>query len=184
MTITAPKTAVQQNFDAAEWMGSRDQHHIFRLTLTCPGCGARWCQDITDHPDRFEIPDRRALGLAMLCGGCEAQRITRYVVRGHGGKVEWSAPFLDDAKIAQCWGRLRAVPRAGKNWITVEGLGPLCEFHGKLRDDRKDVLSAIITRRVNDYKAERVTCYDASQLAAAGLNWPVPKPPRKDADGW
>lgn len=169
---------------ATGWQASTERHHVFRMTMTCPCCGTRWILDVTDTPDTFEIPDRIQLGLALLCGACEAQRITRYVVRGNGGKVDWSATFLDDAKIAQCWGRLRAVPRAGKNWITVEGLGPLCEFHGKLRDDRKDVLSAILTRRVNDYKAERVTCFDASQLAAAGLEWDIPKPPRRDAEGW
>lgn len=183
MTITAPKTAVQQNFDAAEWMGSRDQHHIFRLTLTCPGCGARWCQDITDHPDRFEIPDRRALGLAMLCGGCEAQRITRYVVRGKG-KAEWSAPFFGEDRISEAWGRLKAVPNPGTSWVTVEGLGPAGDNAKRLRDDRRDVMRSILVRKVNEYRGERVTCFDASQLGAAGLDWKIPDAPRRDADGW
>lgn len=168
---------------AKGWRESVDRHHVFRLTMTCPCCGTRWVLDVTDNPETFAIPDRVQLGLALLCGDCEAQRITRYVCRGSNGKAEWSAPFLDDVRIAQCWGRLRAVPRPGTHWITAEGLGLFSEF-GRLRDDRSDVLRAATTRRVNDYRAERVTCYDASQLAAAGLNWPVPKPPRKDADGW
>lgn len=144
--------------------------HVFRMRYVCPCCTSVWYQDILDKPDRFEIPDRRKLGLAMLCGSCEARRVTAFVVPGKDG---WTAPFLSNGEIGIAWGRLNAPPKG--TWISAEGLGALQDGHD-MRDDRRDVFRACTTRK-SEGRRINVTSMTAEQLAASGLGWNAPPPP-------
>ena len=105
--------------------------HRFEVRFVCPVCRSAWHQEVLDAPDVFEIPDRRKMGLAMLCGACHARRLTLFLVPGKGG---WSAPFLTQAEISQAFGRLH---NEKQTWISAEGRGPWCGE--KLLDDRRDL---------------------------------------------
>ena len=152
--------------------------HVFRLRIVCPCCREVWYMDVLDIPDQFEIPDRRRLGLAMLCGSCEARRVTRFVVPGKDG---WSAPFLTPAEISQVFGRLYDVPRG--TWIDVEGKGQW--DGGELRDDRRDLFRACTTIARGGVRVN-IASLNAETLAASGLPWKVPPPPVgvSGKDGW
>lgn len=152
--------------------------HGFHLRIQCPCCMTAWYMQVVDVPDLFEIPDRRKMGLAMLCGACEAQRLTLFVVPGKGG---WSAPFLSQGEIAQAFARLHNDKRT---WIEAEGMGP---WSGEpLRDDRRDVF-LIATTRQRDGRRYNVTAMTAETLASSGLKWKIPPPPvgiPSSADSW
>lgn len=143
--------------------------HVFRLRIVCPCCREVWYMDVLDIPDQFEVPDRRRLGLAMLCGSCEARRVTLFVVPGKGG---WSAPFLTHAEISQVFGRLHDVPRG--TWIDAEGKGQW--DGGELHDDRRDLFRACTTRE-RDGRRINVGSMTAETLFASGLDWKAPPPP-------
>ena len=153
--------------------------HRFEMRFVCPCCTRVWHQDILDVPEQFEIPDRRKLGLALLCGSCEARRVTLFVVPGKDG---WSAPFLSRGEIGTAWGRLNAPPKG--TWVKAEGKGPwfesqaACDIRGKrgLRDDRRDLFIACTTRE-RDGRRYNVTAMTAETLAASGLDWKPPPPP-------
>ena len=151
--------------------------HVFRMRIVCPCCSSVWYQDVLDIPEGFEIPDRRKMGLAMLCGSCEARRVTLFVVPGKGG---WSAPFLTPSEIKVAYGRLYDAPKG--TWIKADGLGPWYGGHrsedvrGPLRDDRRDVFCACTTRE-RDGRRYNVTAMTAETLAASGLDWKAPPPP-------
>ena len=152
--------------------------HVFRLRIVCPCCGAVWYLDVLDVPGQFEIPDRRKMGMAMLCGACEARRVTVFVVPGKGG---WSAPFLTASEISQAWAKLLGAPKG--SWIRVEDWTPdeaatRCPWDGQteLRDDRRDLFRACTTRE-RDGRRYNVTAMTAETLSASGLDWKVPPPP-------
>lgn len=151
--------------------------HGFEMRMTCPVCRSAWHQQVVDVPEQFEIPDRRKMGLAMLCGDCEARRLTVFVVPGKNG---WSAPFLTQGEIAQAFARLHNEKRT---WIEAEGMGP---WSGEpLRDDRRDVF-LIATTRQRDGRRYNVTAMTAESLAASGLKWKIPPAPVAiaSADSW
>jgi hypothetical protein len=151
--------------------------HGFQMRLECPCCPTIWYQEVVDAPATFEIPDRLRMGLAMLCGSCEARRLTMFVVPGKGG---WSAPFLTQGEISQAFARLHKEKRP---WITAEGMGP---WSGEpLRDDRRDVFRACTTR-IRDGRRYNVTAMTAEVLASSGLKWKAPPAPvgRDQGDSW
>lgn len=151
--------------------------HVFRMRIVCPCCGSVWYMDVLDVPGQFEIPDRRKMGLALLCGACEARRVTLFVVPGKGG---WSAPFLTPGEIKVAYGRLYDSPKAA--WIKADGLGSWygghrCEdVRGPLRDDRRDVFHACTTRE-QDGRRINIGSMTAETLSASGLDWKAPPPP-------
>ena len=158
--------------------------HVFRLRIVCPCCSSIWYQDILEVPDKFEIPDRRRMGLAMLCGSCEARRMTRFVVPGKDG---WNAPFLTPGEIAQAWAKLLGAPKG--SWIRVEDWTPdeaatRCPWDGQteLRDDRRDLFRACTTRG-RDGRRYNVTAMTAETLTASGLGWKTPPAPVGIASG-
>lgn len=161
--------------------------HVFRLRIVCPCCGTVWYMDVLDVPEQFEIPDRRKLGLATLCGSCEARRLTQFVVHGKGG---WSAPFLTKSEIAQSWAKLMSVPKG--DWIRVEPwcgteADTRCPWDGftALRNDRADLFRACTTRE-REGRSVNVTGMTAELLSASGLGWKIPQAPigQPDADAW
>lgn len=152
--------------------------HGFEMRIACPCCRTIWYQQIVDDPEVFVIPDRRKMGLAMLCGACEARRLTVFVVPGKSG---WSAPFLTQGEIAQAFARLHNEKRT---WIEAEGMGP---WSGEpLRDDRRDVFLACTTRE-RDGRRYNVTAMTAEALVASKLEWKAPPAPiaiASTADSW
>lgn len=143
--------------------------HVFEMRFVCPCCSEVWYQDVLDVPEQFEIPDRRKLGLALLCGSCEARRVTLFVVPGKDG---WSAPFLSRGEISTAWGRLNA-PQKG-TWVKAEGKGPYVPG-GKMRDDRKALFVACTTRE-RDGRRVNIGSMTAEALSASGLDWKQPPP--------
>lgn len=184
--------AISERIDGEKYARWRDALpawglHVFRLRIVCPCCSSVWYQDILEVPDQFEIPDRRRLGLAMLCGSCEARRMTMFVVPGKDG---WKAPFLANGEIGQAWGRLNAAPKG--DWIRVEPWSheqsaTRCPWDGSvpLRNDRDDLFRSCTTRIV-DGRRVNVTSYTAETLIASGLDWKAPSTPigRTGADSW
>lgn len=161
--------------------------HVFRLRIVCPCCGAVWYLDVLDVPGQFEIPDRRKMGMAMLCGACEARRVTVFVVPGKGG---WSAPFLSPGEISQAWAKLLGAPKGA--WIRVEDWtqddsATRCPWNGcvNLRDDRRDMFRACTTRE-REGRRVNVTAMTAELLSASGLGWKPPPAPigKPDAGAW
>lgn len=151
--------------------------HGFEMRLVCPVCYTAWHQQVVDDPEVFQIPDRRKMGLAMLCGACEARRLTMFVVPGKGG---WSASFLTQGEISIAFGRLH---NEKSTWISAEGMGI---WSGEpLRDDRRDLFRACTTR-VRDGRRYNVTAMTAEELASSGLGWKIPPAPvgRNEADSW
>lgn len=151
--------------------------HGFQMRLECPCCRTIWYQQVVDAPETFVIPDRIRMGLAMLCGSCEARRLTVFVVPGKGG---WSAPFLTQGEIAQAFARLHNEKRT---WVSAEGMGP---WSGEpLRDDRRDVFRACTTRE-REGRRYNVTAMTAEVLASSGLGWKIPPAPvgRDQGDSW
>ena len=167
------------NEQHAAWRAAHEEGrlHVFELRVTCPCCRTPWHVEVLDDPETFEIPDRRRMGLAMLCGACEARRITLFVVPGKGG---WTAPFLTQSEISQVFGRLH---NEKATWIAAEGRGA---WDGrKLRDDRRDLFRACTTMQ-RDGKRYNVTAMTAELLSASGLGWKPPPAPigQPDAGAW
>lgn len=167
----------------AAWRAAHEEGrlHVFEFRVTCPCCRTSWHIDVLDDPDTFEIPDRLRMGLAMLCGACEARRITLFVVPGKGG---WSAPFLSQGEISQAFGRLHGEKHS--KWIEADGKGLWGGKHSKkLRNDRADVFRACTTMQ-REGRRYNVTSMTAETLAASGLDWKAPPAPigRSTADGW
>lgn len=166
------------NHDAWRMALHAGELHVFRLRIVCPCCGAVWYQDVLDIPNQFEIPDRRKMGMAMLCGTCEARRVTLFVVPGKDG---WSAPFLSPAEISQAWAKLLSAPKG--SWIRVETWSQeqtetRCPWDGTspLRDDRRDMFRACTTREREGGRCN-VTAMTADALAASSLGWKIPQAP-------
>lgn len=153
------------------------RHHVFRMRYLCPCCDAPWYQDVTEEPEAFAatpIPDRRALGRAMLCGTCEA--LSRMLLVSDASESEETF-VIDSGRLFDRLGRLYREP--GLSWVSVKGMGPFDGDPKSLRDDKRDAAKAI--NFVQDggrwYRRASVSVSDA--VAAKWIAWDAPGPKPK-----
>lgn len=121
------------------------RHHVFRMRYVCPCCDGVWYQDVTEEPDAFAavlLPDRRALGRAMLCGKCDA--LSRMLMVSDASASE-EAFVISASRLYECLGRLYREPEM--RWIDVKGMGPYDGNQKSLRDDRRQAAKEVNFRQ-------------------------------------
>jgi hypothetical protein len=118
-------------FTVAKLSGNLEVHETSCL---CPWCLARWVAEYLGLPQQLEEkPDPVRLGMALLCGTCEAKRR----LRNDAGRD--SLPFFGPSEEATAWGRIR---NQARNWCEVRSLG---RWDGRdLRDDKAQMLESFL----------------------------------------
>lgn len=110
---------------------------VHSFAHTCPACGEPWTAEYPGTADQFQSkPDPVRLGMALLCGTCEAKR--RLLVNGERG----GTAYFGESDLARAWGRIRNQARA---WVVGRNLG---NWDGSALRDDKDSLMRMFLRAV------------------------------------
>lgn len=139
---------------------------IWAARFVCPSCEVEHFAEYEKPPEIVE-PDR--LGLAALCGCCEARRRCQFVGEGK------PRPFWTEADEASAWLNIRRFPDRYRmqSWET--------EPHANmLRDDREDEILRLIgiKPRTRGYSVRWKFSWTMEQMAVRGISWPIPPNPQ------
>ena len=151
------------------------KHHVFRMRYLCPCCDTPWYQDVTEDPESFAskpLPDRRALGRAMLCGKCDA--LSRMLLRSDASESE-DAFVLSSSRLFEDLGRLYREPNL--RWVDVKGMGPFDGNPKSMRDEKKTAAKAInfVQDGTRWTRRASVTVSQAVELKWMAFDAPGPK---------
>ena len=139
---------------------------IFAAQFVCPCCER---EHYLEAEEAIEVlpPDR--VGMAALCGSCEAMRRCWYVGEGK------TRPFWDDTSEARVWLNIRRFPDRYQMqaWET--------DPHDQaLRNDREEKLLALIGVAPSKpgYPIRYKMRWSLEDMRAKGIDWPIPENPK------
>lgn len=139
----------------------RSPRYVFRFRHVCPCCDKPWLADYacSEAEGQSNPSDPLRLGLALLCGVCEALRIAHIVDDVTAKMYAPQQPYMSwpDGKSAYCWQKIRENPgkytvkmSQSKQTVAVSTRDSATLESGEvvpLRDDKTAEMDRIFNRR-------------------------------------
>lgn len=138
---------------------------LWAVKFRCPSCEA---EHYAEYEGEVQVIEPERLGMAALCGSCEARRRS-YLVGAGAPRALWT-----ESDTGKAWHNLRAHPQRYRMEVWP------CEDHGgDLRDDRQQEIMRIMCMppKAPGYPLRWVFRWTEYDLIAQGIGWPIPPKP-------